>query len=60
MFLAALQTLRKDNFRKLLELFTNIDYKFLNNEIIVSIDNISRGDENLREIESVIENLISL
>ena len=59
MFLAALQTLRKDNFRKLLEIFTNIDYKFLNSEIIISIDSISRGDENLREVESVIEKLIA-
>jgi len=59
MFLAAFQTLRKDNFRKLLELFTDNDYKFLNSEIIVSIDNISRGVENLSEIESVIERFIT-
>ena len=58
MFLAALQSLRKDNFRKLLELYSNIDFNFLNDEIINSIDNISRGDENLREIELVIEHLL--
>ncbi|MBE0551601.1 MAG: GNAT family N-acetyltransferase [Ignavibacterium sp.] len=58
MFLAAFQTLRKDNFRKLLELYSMIDSNFVNDEIIISIINISRGDENLREIESVIENII--
>lgn len=58
MFLAAFQTLRKENFRKLLELYSNIDSNFVNEEIIISIINISRGDENLREIESTIENLI--
>ena len=59
MFRAALQTLRKDNFRKLFELYSKIDYNFISDEIINSINNISRGDENLREIESVINNLIS-
>ncbi|MBP9119908.1 MAG: GNAT family N-acetyltransferase [Ignavibacterium sp.] len=58
MFLAAFQSLRKDNFRKLLELYTGIDHKFLNKEIILSIENISRGDENLNEIETVIENFV--
>jgi len=58
MFLAAFQSLRKDNFRKLLELYTGIDHKFLNKEIILSIENISRGDENLKEIETVIENFV--
>ncbi|MFZ1518900.1 MAG: GNAT family N-acetyltransferase [Ignavibacteriaceae bacterium] len=60
MFLAALQSFRKDNFRKLLELYAEIDRDFLNKEIIIAIDNISRGDENLREIETVIENRISV
>ncbi len=59
MFLSALQTLRKDNFRKLFELYSKHDYSFINDEIINSINNISRGDENLREIESVIKNLMS-
>ena len=58
MFLAAFQTLRKDNFRKLLELYSSTNSDFINKEIITSIDNISRGDENLKEIELVIENLI--
>ena len=59
MFLSALQTLRKDNFRKLLDLYTKIDYKFLNSEVITAINNISRGDENLKEIELVLENKIA-
>jgi len=59
MFRAALQTLRKDNFRKLFEMFSKLDYNFISDEIINTINNISRGDENLREIESVIKNLIS-
>ena len=59
MFRAALQTLRKDNFRKLFELYSKLDYNFISDEIINTINNISRGDENLREIESVIKNLIS-
>jgi long-subunit acyl-CoA synthetase (AMP-forming) len=59
MFLAALQTIRKDNFRKLLELYSCLDYNFISDEIINSINNISRGDENLKEIELAIENLIS-
>ena len=58
MFLAAFQTLRKDNFRKLFELYSKIDSSFVNDDIIISIINISRGDENLQEIESTIENLI--
>ncbi len=58
MFLAAFQSLRKENFRKLLELYTVIDHRFLNKEIILSIENISRGDENLKEIETVIDNFI--
>ncbi|MEO8232634.1 MAG: GNAT family N-acetyltransferase [Ignavibacteriota bacterium] len=60
MFLAALQTLKKDNFRKLLELYTSIDHNFLNNELIIGINNVSRGDDNLKEIESAIQNQISL
>lgn len=58
MFLVALLSFRKDNFRKLLELYTKTDRSFLDKEIIIAIDNISRGDENLREIETVIENHI--
>ena len=59
MFRAALKTLRKDSFRKLFELYSKLDYTFVNDEIINSINSISRGDENLKEIESVIKNLIS-
>ena len=60
MFLASLQTLKKDNFRKLLDLYTSVDHNFLNNELIIGINNVSRGDDNLKEIESVIQNQISL
>ncbi len=60
MFLTALQTLRKDNFRKLLELYIDEDINFLNNEVIIEINNQSRGDENLKEIETVIQKQISL
>lgn len=59
MFLAAFQTMRRENFKKLLTYYSEIDFNFFNKEIITSIDNISRGDENLKEIESVIENLVS-
>jgi long-chain acyl-CoA synthetase len=59
MFLAAFQTLRKDQFRRLLDLYTEIDYTFINHEIITKIDRLSRGDENLNEIEAVLENHIS-
>lgn len=58
-FLSALQTFRKENFQKLLKLYVCSDNYFLSSEIINAIDNISRGDENLREIESVLEELIS-
>ncbi len=58
MFSAALQTLRKDNFLKLLSLYTQIDPKFLNDEIITEINIVSRGGDNLKEIESVLQNLI--
>ncbi len=60
MFLAALQTLRKDNFLKLLDLYIRLDYQFLNNEIIAGINNASRGGENLKEIETVLQNQIAL
>lgn len=59
MFLAALQTLRKDNFRKLLDLYTSIRSDFINDEIIQAIGNISRGDESLSEIEFVLQKHIS-
>ncbi len=59
MFLAAFQTLRNDLFYNLLDLYTRTDHNFINNEIITEIDNLSRGDENLNEIESVLEKNIS-
>jgi predicted GNAT family acetyltransferase len=59
MFLAAFQTLRKDPFYRLLDLYTKTDYNFINDEIITEIDNLSRGDENLSEIESVLDKHIS-
>lgn len=59
MFLAALQTFKKDSFRRLLDLYTSLDYDFLNKEMIATIDNLSRGDENLYEIESVLSKHIS-
>ncbi len=60
MFLAAFQTLRKDPFHRLLDLYTKTDYNFINDEIIIEIDNLSRGDENLSEIESVLDKHISV
>lgn len=54
MFLASLQTCKKDSFRKLLDIYTTHDYKFLNSDIIIAIDNASRGSENLTEIENIL------
>ncbi len=59
MFLAASQTLRKSSFGRLLDLYTDANYDFLNKDMISRIDNLSRGDENLYEIESVLEKRIS-
>ncbi len=58
MFSAALQTLRKDNFLKLLDLYTRLDSRFLNDEIITEINYVSRGGDNLKEIELVLQNQI--
>ncbi len=54
MFLAALQTLRKENFCRLLDLYVDKDYNFVDSGIIAAINSVSRGDENLDEIESVL------
>jgi long-chain acyl-CoA synthetase len=59
MFLAAFQTFRKDLFRRLLDLYAETDHDFINDEIITEIDTLSRGDENLNEIESVLDKHIS-
>ncbi len=58
MFFVALQTLRKDNFLKLLDLYTRPDSNFLNAEVIAEINNVSRGTDNLKEIEIVLQNQI--
>ncbi len=54
MFLASLQTLRKESFRRLLDLYVEKDYNFVDKGIIAAINRVSRGDENLDEIESVL------
>lgn len=59
MFLSALQTFRKNNFNMLLDLYIATNHDFLNKEIIDDIDSLSRGDENLNEIEAVLEKFIS-
>ncbi len=59
MFLSAFQTFRKEHFKKLLDLYIETDSDFLNKEIIDDIDNLSRGNENLNEIEAVLEKFIS-
>lgn len=55
MFVSAFQTVRKENFKRLLYLYMEQNYDFLNKEMISEIDNLSRGDENLAEIESVLD-----
>jgi len=55
MFLAAFQTIKKDLFHRLLDLYIQTDYKFLSKDLINDINNLSRGDENLNEIEKVLE-----
>jgi long-chain acyl-CoA synthetase len=59
MFIAALQTLRKDNFRRLLDYYIEKDYNFVDKEISSAINSVSRGDENLNELESVFIKQIS-
>ena len=54
LFLSALQTSEKDNFKKLLDVYTSDDYKFLDTDIIIAIDNASRGNKNLIEIENIL------
>jgi predicted GNAT family acetyltransferase len=57
-FLSAFQTLRKENFRRLLDLYLQTNFDFLNKDLIADIDNLSRGDENLSEIEFIAEKQI--
>ena len=54
MFLSAIQSLRKEKFHRLLDQYIESDYNFPNSEIMTAINNISRGDENLNEIEKVL------
>jgi long-chain acyl-CoA synthetase len=58
MFLAALQTLKKESFRRILSLYSAYDAEFLSKDVIQAIDNSSRGSENLVEIESVLQERI--
>lgn len=60
MFAAALQTLKKENFRRLLELYIEKDYNFIDKKIGSLINDVSRGDENLSEIESVLTKQLAL
>lgn len=59
LFRAAAQRLRKDNFKKLLTIYLNQNQDLLDDDLISAIDNLSRGDENLAEIESVLQHYIS-
>lgn len=54
LFRAGAQKLRKENFKKLLTSYLDINYDILDDELISHIDTISRGDENLFEIEQVL------
>jgi long-subunit acyl-CoA synthetase (AMP-forming)/predicted GNAT family acetyltransferase len=59
LFRAAVQKLRKENLKNLLTIYLDQNYNLLNDELILYFDNISRGDENLSEIEQVLHNYIS-
>ncbi len=58
MFIAALGTLRRDNFQKLLDMYARLSPDFINNEIIAEINYISRGTDNLKEIEVILQKQI--
>ena len=60
MFLSALQTLRKDNLCRLLSLYLEVDKNFINDELISAINNISKGGDNLDEIEAVLSDQITV
>ncbi len=59
LFRSALQRLRKESFKKLLICYLDLNHELLDEELISYIDNISRGDENLSEIENVLQHYIS-
>lgn len=57
-FITALRTAKKYYFFKLLQIHTLANHLFLKSNIIDAIVKTSRGNENLKEIEEVIENQI--
>ena len=59
LFKAASQKRRKENFKKLLQTYLDLNFDLLDAELISHIDNISRGNENLSEIESVLHLYLS-
>lgn len=54
LFRAGAQKLRKENFKKLLSVYLDMNYDLLDDALVSYVDNISRGDENLFEIEQVL------
>jgi long-chain acyl-CoA synthetase len=59
LFRAGAQKLRKENFKKLLSEYLDMNYDLLDDELVSYIDNISRGDENLSEIEQVLHHFMN-
>lgn len=59
MFRAASQKLRKENFKKLLQTYLDLNPDLLNEDLISHINNVSRGNENLAEIESVLDHYVA-
>lgn len=59
MFRAASQKFRKENFKKLLQIYLDINPDLLNENLISHLNNVSRGNENLTEIESVLDNYVA-
>lgn len=58
-FRAAVQKLRKDKLKKLLTIYLDQNHDLLDEETISYVDNISRGEENLLEIENVLQEYIT-
>jgi long-chain acyl-CoA synthetase len=59
LFRAGAQKLRKENFKKLLSEYLDMNYDLLDDELVSYVDNISRGDENLSEIEQVLHHFMN-